>query len=252
MVKNLVVPFFLCVSFFLIGYLVGINKPMGRPASSVAQTQLIVTNNSLLLLNQTIPTVIIRQERGSEPVYRERDLLDIVHQSFYRQALDLLIETMSVSDLVPLTAFVSGFDTDFLWQMQRPHSFAKSLVSLYMEGCGDIEIGEDPSDPIRFADQADNHTAAEPSPVFNLGEVGARIYAYFVLPADYDSDEVLVRWCSPAKNVLYGPYVIDRTRPFNYVWWEPFRLETGNYYVYIWTVNQQPELITSGYYEVVE
>lgn len=254
--KSLLVLLAISVSFFFIGYLVGINRPIKQPSPPAVQTRLIVTNNSLLLLNQTLSAVVIQKEeeteREAETVYEERDLLDIVHQSFYRQALDLLVETMPVSDLIPLTAFVSGFDADFLWQMQHPHSFAKSLVSLYIEGCGELVEEEGSLEPIRFADQGNNHTAAKPSSVFSLDKVKGRIYAYFALPADYDSDQVLVRWCTPDKNVLYGPYTIDRTRPINYIWWEPFQPEVGDYYVYIWAVAQQPELIALGYYEVLE
>lgn len=264
MVKNLLVLLSISVSFFFIGYLVGINRPITQPSPPTAQTQLIVTNSSLLLLNQSLPVVILQKEeetrrqtreetrQETEPVYQERDLLDVLHQTFYRQALDLLVETMPVSDLVPLTAFVSGFDADFLWQMQHPHSFVKNLVSLYIESCGDIVEEEYSLEPIRFADQEGNHTAAKPSSVFSLDKLKARIYAYFALPADYESDQVLVRWCTPEKNILYGPYTIDRTRAVNYIWWEPFQPEVGDYYVYIWAVAQQPELIALGYYEVLE
>ena len=259
--RNKLIVLFFCAAFFVVGYIAG-SGPR-KDSSSETLTDLVKDNETQQELasgNQTRTISIVVIEKEKEPAYspEERQLLAGIQQSFYRQALDLLIDTISVSDLIPLTASISGFNADFLWEMQHPHIFAKNLISLYLQDCSDQGGYVDSFDPVWFAREGDDNNGTKPQfhSIFRLNRAVSRIYAHFTLPLEYDKDEVLVRWCNETtdKNILYGPYVINRFRSLNYVWWQPrsVQLEPGNYYVHIWTADQTPQLIAFGSYQMVE
>lgn len=256
MVKNRLLLLLLGCALFAGGYWVGSMRHIAPETIVINRTN---TQEIIRVENRTLPIFIVTQEEAtSRPLApAEQDLVGKIHQSFYREALDLVIETMSLTDLIPLASLVTGFRTERLWEMQRPQLFVRKLMEFYLEDCGGVFGAVDAFDPILFAREASPINGTLPPTYFSFERtITSRVYAYFPVPADYYGDEVLVRWCSqnPPRNFIYAPYSIDPQRSLNYVWWQPndAPMRSGTYFVYIWTATETPRLIALGNYRVVE
>ena len=240
--------------FFAAGYWLGSTKrPLSHISSSPALNRDVrQTQNITVVRNNTIPAFVVTEETVELPL--PTDLSAKIHQSFYRQGVELLIDTMSLTDLVPLTASITGLETAKLWDMQQPHLFARQLVNLYLDDCGVLRGREGIVSSVNFAHEGAHINGTVPRMSSHFKQTAtARIYAHFTLPADY-VDDILVKWCNDERNLIYSTYEIDPKRPLNYVWWQPVdnTMEFGEHFVSVWSTTESPQLIATGSYEVIE
>ena len=228
-----------------------------QPAIGIARHDAInasINSTPMPSLEQEEPVEAREQEtqelEATETV--DASIFDNIKQSFYEEAVELIVDWMSTSDLVPLIAGFSGVAEDQIWTMQDARAFGKQLAAFVLEDCGPLNVPL-AVPALRFADVA--HNRSDFASIHSIARRSLdRVYAHFVLPSDYPWDSVLVRWCraAPLRNYLFGNYEINQGASLNYVWFAPQVAEAGDYYVHIWSIDETPVPLASGSYEVVE
>lgn len=230
------------------------NNPASSPTSSPRQT----TNTSLSappVGQQTAPAAATEQaEEFAQPPTVAPSILDTIKQTFYEEAVELIVDWMPTHDLVPLIASFSGVAEDQIWAMQDARGFGKQLAAFVLEDCGPLPLDAPlAQSSLHFANVSHARVPFASASSFARHQLD-RVYAHFTLPADYPWDDVLVRWCRavPLRNYLFGNYAINRGASLNHVWFAPQVAEVGDYYVHIWSIDETPIPLASGRYEVVE
>ena len=278
--KNYIFIFIVCAICFGAGYGLAILIYLGDKVDD----QVAILNQFAEEESRDRPVTIeiIREV----PVYRDpysdeqKDILGSIRNRFINEATELIVDGIPMTDLISLVSRLSGYKEDDLWRMQQPHNFAKNLVSLGMGECvaeveDDIDslddssgldsqvlfslrASEEPNSPQDSVSQGDK-VAPGVVPGIVYGQRfrqsnASRIYANFKLPDDYEYNDILVKWCQNSpnqKNIVFGPHSISRTHALNYVWYETTTPEIGDYFVHIYTSAEQPQLIASSSYSIV-
>ena len=111
--------------------------------------------------------------------------------------------------------------------------------------------------PVKSASANEEKAAIVPGVVFakEFRTANAtRIYANFELPNSYEYGDVLVKWCraAPNRNIIYGPHSVDISRKSNYVWYETLNPQAGTYFVTIYSSDQEPKLLATSSYLLVD
>ncbi|MBE8182484.1 MAG: hypothetical protein HAW61_03040 [Candidatus Portiera sp.] len=216
----------------------------------------------------------------------QRSILDSIKEKFVGEAIELLVDSVDVDDLVPLVARISGYDEDTLWNMEQPHNFAKELLNLNLKECSAQEAGDELETELEAEELAtsDSSFAEDATEVFfSLKSINdfkndsgvrittsrylapvyikefqqanaSRIYASFQLPYDYAYQDILVKWCQETpqqRNIVFGPHSINSGRKLNYVWYEAAKAEIGDYQVQIYSSDEQPRMLAKGVYSII-
>lgn len=299
--RNSLLVLVICAICFVAGYgfavLVYLEDEVEQQVASINDVSArIITNYS-----QPVTIHIIKEVPA--PVYRshsknQENLLGSIRNSFVKEGVELLVDGIPMTDLVPLISRISGYQEDDIWRMQQPHNFAKNLATLRLRECtaglDGIGAGEEyprygadtitytvsddvskkvlfslktrpekilsnigGDEPVASNGDGDEQSRVIPGIVYAnqfLQNNSSRIYANFRLPADYEYQDILVKWCQSTptqRNIVFGPHKISLTRRLNYVWYETKDTEVGDYHVSIYSSEEQPRLIASDSYSIV-
>ena len=274
----------LCAGFFATGFFaagltksVRVDDQAAYITSSFESTssQGNVSNPNIIHIIKEVPVYPDEynrhlDERPNEYSDEQQGILDSIKQNFVEEAVDLLVDSIAVNDLIPLVARISGYAEDHLWQMQQPHDFAKNLLDLNLRECsaeafnaeevlaaesdyiGGVVFSLTPTGEQFLS--ADAATAAVSYGNDFEQSNASRIYANFRLPQDYAYSDILVKWCqvSPQqRNIVFGPHSINPSRSINYIWYDTRQPEIGDYHVRIYSSDEQPRILAAASYSII-
>lgn len=269
--RNSLLIFIACILSFATGYgvskLLELQYQVSKDLDSALQSTAIKADSSY---NKTV-YIIKEVPVEIDPYnYEQENILQSIKSSFFTEAVKLVVDGIPISDLVPLISRISGFKEDSIWLMQRPDNFAKNIIGLHLEECQEYyDPGNEIQDVLfskKVFNQVINNEDETEAAKINAGTVfsnrfihkfnsanATRIYANFKLPNNYEYTDILVKWCNAGsnRNIVYGPYSVDFTRKYNYVWYETLSPQEGTYFVNIYSADETPQIIAAASYILV-